>query len=152
MLIFATRVVFDYRRKTSIANTTSVEIILKNKKKDFTVPFDTDNNRNQMKGYFVGANEPVLASVISERVPHTDDIIKTAYDTVLEESTENKNDKIPNDNRQNDNRLTVYGMIRRIHQTIKIVEPSVQPLLFSCNETSVDDTEDLLCMVCYVRA
>ena len=55
------------------------------------------------------------------------------------ESEENKNDKIPN----------VYDMIQRIHQTIRIAEPSVQPLVFSCNETSIDGTEDLLCMVCF---
>ena len=49
---------------------------------------------------------------------------------------------------ENGSRTNVYDLIRRIHKKIRIVEPTVKPLVFFCNKTSVDGNGDLLCMVC----
>ena len=131
-LILAISVFADKLCNMLCGNKASVD----NHLKEETNLFVSENAIYQRERNLIEANESISDGFLSGKASYKN----TNKPTSESGSEENRNDKRPN----------VYDMIQRIHQTIRIAEPSVQPLVFSCNETSIDGTVDLLCMVCFL--
>ena len=121
-----------------------VDITLKDKPKQavlaLTIPHASTNGVSETEQKICETIEFIENDnlTISGETSHKKSKSKSSFDF-------GSNEFVINENR---NKTNVYNLIRRIHHKIRIIEPTVKLLVFSCNETSVDGNEDLLCMVC----